>query len=198
MLAYHFVGRTLRDGSDIPSDGEWLIHEGEVEICKSGLHASIEPFDTLKYAPGTTICLVEVEDIVEEHKDKLVCRRRKIVKRKNIETLLLRFAADCVLSVSHLWPMPDIVREYLTTLDETKREEARITIDADYDDFVEAAYDAAVAAYLLIQQNHWSLSTTYHAAAAAAICYAYHAVAANDSVSVTKNQFNEAIYNLFK
>ena len=33
-------------------------------------------------------------------------------------------AADQALSVAHLWDMPDIVREYLTTLDESKRVDA--------------------------------------------------------------------------
>ena len=48
MKAYHFVGSTLRDGSPIPGDGEWLEHTGEVKICSSGLHASKHPFDALR------------------------------------------------------------------------------------------------------------------------------------------------------
>lgn len=32
MLAYHFVAEKLRDGRKIPPDGEWLVHEGELEL----------------------------------------------------------------------------------------------------------------------------------------------------------------------
>ena len=123
---YHFVGETLRDGGPIPADGEWLIHEGEIIPCQSGLHASVEPFDALTYAPGATLCLVALEgDLVAYGNDKWVGRRRKILKRFDATYLLRRFAADQALSVKHLWDMPPIVEEYLTTLDATKRDAAR-------------------------------------------------------------------------
>ena len=185
MLAYHFVGDTLRDGKPIPQDGEWLVHEGEVEICKSGLHASIEPFDALLYAPGATLCLVEVEDIVKQQKDKLVCRKRKIVKRIDIQEHLRRFAADFALSVSHLWEMPDIVREYLTTLDESKREEARKT-----------AYDTSHTVYYA--DAAYYASSAEAADAAAFATGAYFATTATCRVAAANNKFNEMVYNLFK
>lgn len=33
IKAWHFVGDTLRDGSPIPADGEWLEIDGPVELC---------------------------------------------------------------------------------------------------------------------------------------------------------------------
>ena len=51
--AWHFVGKKLRDGRPIPADGVKLRHTGPVVMCKSGLHASLHPFDALKYAPAT-------------------------------------------------------------------------------------------------------------------------------------------------
>ena len=81
VLAYHFVGSTLRDGRPVSPDGEWLVHDGRVEMCKLGLHASRHPFDALRYAPGATLCRVECAGIVQEDADKLVCRRRRIVAR---------------------------------------------------------------------------------------------------------------------
>ena len=116
--AYHFVADTLRDGRPIPADGEWLEHTGKVVICKSGLHASWHPFDALQYAPGKTLCLVEVEGVVSEQSDKLVCRRRRIVKRIDSEALTREFARWCALQVIELWDAPDVVRQYLTTGDE--------------------------------------------------------------------------------
>lgn len=71
ILAWHWVGATLRDGSAIPADGVWLEFKGACVMCGAGLHASRNPFDALQYAPGTTLCLVEVEGIASEQDDKL-------------------------------------------------------------------------------------------------------------------------------
>lgn len=143
MRAYHFVGDTLRDGRPIPPDGEWLVHEGPVAICESGLHASLHPFDALQYAPGNTLCLVECEDVVAEQDDKLVCRRRMIVKRADATDMLRTFARQCALDVIHMWDAPQVVRDYLTTGDETLMVAAR---DAVWDAAWDAVWDAAWAA----------------------------------------------------
>lgn len=37
MIAYHFVGTTLRDGRPVPPDGVWLEHDGPIAIRESGL-----------------------------------------------------------------------------------------------------------------------------------------------------------------
>lgn len=55
-VGYHFVGATLRDGRPVPQDGEWLEHAGPLVLCRSGLHASLHPFDALQYAKGATCC----------------------------------------------------------------------------------------------------------------------------------------------
>src|ERR1700675_7113 len=141
--AFHFVGETLRDGRPIPADGEWLEHHGRVKICKTGLHASWHVSDALQFAPGTTLCLVEVADITDEQSDKLVCRRRKIIARFDEKNLLRADARASALSVAHLWKMPAIVREYLETGDESKRvaadAAARATDDAAADASIYAA-----------------------------------------------------------
>ena len=121
VTAYHFVGGTLRDGRPIPADGEWLVHDGPVVICESGLHASRRPWHALKYVPGNTLCLVECEDVRDEQDDKLVCARRRIVKRIDAEPLLRAFARDEARRVLHLWNAPDVVRKYLAAGDEAMR-----------------------------------------------------------------------------
>jgi hypothetical protein len=143
ILAYHFVGSTLRDGRPVPPDGEWLIHGGPVKMCKSGLHASRHPFDALQYAPGHTLCRVEVADIVQEDTDKLVCCRRRIVTRIDATDLCRAFARACALDVVHLWNAPDVVRQYLETGDETIRAAA---MDAAMAVRWAAAWDASWAA----------------------------------------------------
>ena len=139
VRAWHFCGDTLRDRRPIPADGEWLIHDGPVKMCVSGLHASRHPFDALQYAPGPILGLVECADIVQEDKDKLVCCRRRIVHRLDVTDELRYFAQMQALSVVHLWDAPQIVLDYLMTGDESIRDAARAAARA-------AAWAAAWAA----------------------------------------------------
>ncbi len=119
VLAYHFVGATLRDGRPVPLDGAWLTHDGPVVMCESGLHASRHPYNALQYSPCATLCRVECADIVQEDSDKLVCRRRRIVARIDATDLCRAFARSCALDVISLWDAPEVVRQYLETGDES-------------------------------------------------------------------------------
>jgi hypothetical protein len=102
-LAWHFVGDTLRDGSPVPPDGEWLVHDGPVECCRSGLHASERLIDALEYAPGATICRVECRGIEDRHNDKIAARERRILWRIDGGPILREFARRQALTVIHLW-----------------------------------------------------------------------------------------------
>jgi len=116
MKAYHFTGTTLRNGAPLPAIGEWLIHEGRIIPCESGLHASEHPFDALTYAPGVYLHQVELEeDLTEHNEDKWVGRRRKIVASIDATTLLREFSRWCALQVLYLWDAPPVVKEYLKT-----------------------------------------------------------------------------------
>jgi hypothetical protein len=144
IRAYHFVGDKLRDGRPVPPDGEWLTHDGEAVMCKSGLHASRDPFDALQYAPGPVLCLVDCDDVVDEGKDKLVCRRRRIVARFDATDLLRAFARQCALDVVHLWDAPQVVVDYLRSGYESLRVAAwAAASDAARDAAWAAARDAA-------------------------------------------------------
>jgi hypothetical protein len=128
IVGYHFTGEKLRDGRAIPPIGEWLEHDGPVEPCTSGLHASIDPFDALKYAPGNLLHRVELEGDLISHGDpvdKWVGRRRRIMESIDAEKLLREFARWCALQVVHLWECPPVVRQYLETGDESLRAAAR-------------------------------------------------------------------------
>jgi hypothetical protein len=154
IRAYHFVSKTLRDGSPIPPDGEWLEFTGNLRMCESGLHASRCPWDALKYAPDATLCLVDCDGDIIEQDDKLVCARRRIVARFDATGILRKHARDSALSVIHLWAAPAIVREYLETCDDSKRaaawsaawDAARAAGEAARDAAGAAAWDAARAA----------------------------------------------------
>ena len=200
MLGYHFVGETLRDGRPIPPDGEWLIYEGPVAPCKSGLHMSEHPFDALKYAPGSTLCLVELDGDIVAHgtpeQDKHVGRRRRIICRADATTMLRRFAADQALSVAHLWDMPDIVREYLTTLDESKPAAWYAARDAAQE---AASWDAAATAAAWAARNAaTSVSSAWQAATAAAEAASWAVRAAMNTVSTQFDSIRPVVRIEFK
>ncbi len=138
-IAYHFVGETLRDGRPVPADGEWLEHDGKVELCASGLHWSADPFDALQYAPGNTLCMVEYDGETKIGDDKGVSQRRRIIKRIDAEPLLREFARWSALQVIELRDASEVVKQYLTTGDEGLRAAAWAAARA-------AARDAAWAA----------------------------------------------------
>ena len=135
ILAWHFCGETLLDGRPIPEDGAELEHKSELVMCVNGLHASVKILDALYYAPGNTICRVACYGEVIKQEDKLVCSKRTVLWRIDAEKLLASFARQQALSVSHLWQMPPLVKEYL----ETGNEQIRAAASA-------AAWDAARAA----------------------------------------------------
>ena len=137
--AYHFVGKTLQDGSPVPPDGETLRWTGDLVMCQSGLHASRKPWQALEHAPGHTLCRVHCAGELIQDFNKLVCRERTIVSRVDTSALLWAFARKCALDVTHLWECTPVMLEYLNTGDETKRDAAR-----------DAARTAAFMAQMLI------------------------------------------------
>jgi hypothetical protein len=152
MKAWHFVGKTLRDGSSIPVDGVPLVYHGELKLCHSGLHASIDPFDALQYAPGNTLCLVDCTGNILHGGDKFVCSERTIIARMEATELLYYFARMQALSIIHLYPMrktgeDDVILDYLMTGDETQQTAAEnaawtaaeATRDADWNVAIRAA-----------------------------------------------------------
>ena len=113
MNYYHFTGEKLRDGRPLPAIGEWLEHDGKLEMCVSGLHASPTPFDALQYAPGQFLHLVELDGEIVTQDDKVVARKRRIVATIDATDLLRKFARTVALKVIHLWDAPLVARAYL-------------------------------------------------------------------------------------
>ena len=141
VLAWHFAGSQMRDGTPLGAPGETEEYEGEVRISESGLHASERLIDALDYAPGALLRRVECLGVVDRQADKLVCRRRRVLWECDITGALRLFARKCALDVAHLWDMPPIVREYLMTGNEDAARDA--AWDAAWDAARDAARDAA-------------------------------------------------------
>lgn len=114
MFGYHFVGETLSDGRPIPPDGEWIINGEAVQIDNRNVYSRLPSELLSSCSPGPTICLIEIDGT-----------RLRIIKRIDATQLLSRFGADLALSVRNFWKMPSIVKQYLNTLDESIRLEAR-------------------------------------------------------------------------
>ena len=163
---YHFVGETLWDGSPIPKDGEWLVHEGPLKMCVSGLHASPTPFEALQYAPGAMLCEVELDGEIIKDTDKVVSRKRKIVRRVDLTEACRAFARKEALSIIHLWDAPPVVREYLETGKEELREAARAAARAAAG--VAAWVAAGAAAWAAARAAAWAATRAAEAAAEAA------------------------------
>jgi hypothetical protein len=160
--AYHFTSSHLRDGRPVPAIGETLVHDGPIIWCESGLYASRDAFDALRYAPGARLHRVLCEEIERDDTDKLVCRRRTITASIDATDLLRAFARSCALDVIDLWNAPDVVRRYLETGDESLRDAAWAAAwDA-------AQYAAADAAWAAAADAAWAAADAAWAAADAA------------------------------
>jgi len=187
-IAWHFTKhKVLRDGSAIPAIGVPLVHTGPIEICVSGLHASISVLDALAYAPGPVVHRVLCSGIAGEHSDKFVCTQRTIIASADATEELESSARWCALQVAHLWDCPDLVLQYLKTGDQELRADA----DAAYDVSYAASYAAraaraayARAAYAAASDaaSHDARRSSYIAARDAA---SYAARAARRSASYT-------------
>jgi hypothetical protein len=126
-IYYHFTAATLRDGKPIPPIGKWITTTEKPIPCEFGFHASPTPFDALQYAPGNLLHRVQLGGTIVAHGypvDKFAAQKRKIVASIDAEPIMRSFARRCALDVIHIWNAPRIVREYLETGDESKRDAA--------------------------------------------------------------------------
>ena len=179
-LYYHFTSNKLRDGRPIPPTNEWLVHEGEVIMCTSGLHASEQPYDALQYAPGHILHRVELDDVIDTQDDKVVARRRKIVATIDAAELLHAFARKQALSVIHLWNCPAITKQYLETGDVSMQYAAQ-----------NAARSASDAAWSAAQSAAGEARNAARSAADAAQS------AADAAWSAIREQFNAVVEEAF-
>ncbi|MEO7397014.1 MAG: hypothetical protein ABIW84_00465, partial [Ilumatobacteraceae bacterium] len=135
IQGWHFTTETLRDGRPIPAVGEVLTHEGEVEPCSSGLHASRRLIDAIGYAPyeSTKVHRVELYGDIQEQSDKLAARHRTILYTVEAEGFLREFAREVALEAFlTYYPEPEgededygLVLAYLATGDAGIRAEAQ-------------------------------------------------------------------------
>ncbi len=189
ILAWHFVGDTLRDGRPVPADGE-LLTEKKAILCKTGLHASVDVFDALQYAPGNVLCRVKLGGKIVHGRDKVVATERTIVARIDATELLRSFARKQALKVKHLWDMPAVVEQYLLTGDESLRAAADA---AAYTAARAAVYAADAAAYAAARAAaRAAADAAYVADAAARAAYVAYTAA-----RAARQEFNQMVAKAF-
>ena len=167
--------------------GQKLSIKGKLVICRNALHGSFHPFDALQYAPGPILHRVLFSSARVENSDKVGSRSRTVLASVDATAMLRQFARTQALSVIHLWAAPTIVREYLETGDETKRDAAAAA----------AAWAAAAAAAAWAAARDAAARDA--AAWAAATAAGDAATAARDATTwaAARKQFNDLVQELF-
>ena len=106
LLAWHFVADDRRlqfDASHLTVESGWVYYtDAPIDLCESGMHASIHPMDALTYAPGPVMCRVAVWGDVVIGKDKIAGRNREILAVHDVSRELRLFACWCARKVWHL------------------------------------------------------------------------------------------------
>ena len=124
MKAWHFVGADRRmsfGDKRLVEVGKTYSVEGEPVLCEHGLHGSERIIDALYYAPGPVVCRVRLSGILVHGKDKSVATQRTVLGMIDATEILEALSRQWALSVAHLWPMPDVLREFLKTGEESLR-----------------------------------------------------------------------------
>ena len=205
VLAWHFlpaIGQLSNGDERKVVVGETLSHEGEIDICDSGFHASLELRDALSLKRGTVLCRVECWGDKQEYDDKIIVRHRKCLAMVDITPQLRLFAVLCAESAlpifEKLYPEDkrprdciEVTKHYLdgkVTLDELRVARKAVGIasstayadhaatDDTYYAFVAyAAYAVSVAAYTAAAAAYSanSAADVSNAAANTVAAYAY-------------------------
>lgn len=99
MKAYYFSTlekKLLYGDNRLIEEGITHTVSGPPVLCQHGLHASLEPLDALRYAPGAYLWLVELGGEIEQGHDKLCATERTYIKGFDATELLWKFARTIV------------------------------------------------------------------------------------------------------
>ncbi len=100
---YKFLRTGLRSesGREKWRIGEWKKYTGDLEMCQSGFHCSLEPYDAFQYVQGEILAEVEVKGKNIKEDDKQVWEEMRVVKAwkwtKKDSLKLAIYSAELVL-----------------------------------------------------------------------------------------------------
>ncbi len=98
IKGYKFIQKNMKSqrGNLKWKVGEWIKHEGEIELCNEGLHACRTALQSLSYVYGDKWFIVEAKGKFKEEKgDKFVCSEMRLVKELPINKIVKLFAIRC-------------------------------------------------------------------------------------------------------
>jgi len=98
ILAWHFLpenGKTRYNNLPV-EPGITRRHDGPLELCASGLHASVKLEDALSFAPGPILCRVVCSGETIHGTDKLVSHERTILYMFDASRVLRLWGCWCV------------------------------------------------------------------------------------------------------
>lgn len=103
LLGWHFLRDNCRlqfSPHTLVEPGQTLTVEPPLEMCRHGLHASMEPLDALLYAPGTIVCRVELSGKILQDYDKMCAEKRTVLWMADATLALHEFMCWCVNDVA--------------------------------------------------------------------------------------------------
>ena len=146
--------------------GEWKTHHGELSLCKSGFHASIELLDALNYIQGDRFFVIEAKGKFVHNKDKFCATQMRLVKEvKDFKNVCVEFAIWCAKQQLHqfekYYPKDkrprlaiEVAEEWLKAKTEAEKKKARKKSIAARSAAESAARDAAWSAAESAQKIH--------------------------------------------
>ena len=159
-LGWHFLpqSRCLSndDGREVHV-GETYVVPGPPVLCSHGLHACRRAVDALGYAPGPTVCRVQLGGEIVEENDKAAATERTVLAMSDATRTLYEFAIWCAegtlrsvgVTDVRCWHALEVKRRWLdgaTTDDELAAARASAG-DAAWDTWAIAWNAAGVAAH---------------------------------------------------
>jgi hypothetical protein len=83
--------------------GEWRVHDGPLEMCQSGFHASENVIDALGYVSPGVVCEVEVRGKHKAHSDQECWSEMRVLRAwawsKEDSVALAIYAAELVIGI---------------------------------------------------------------------------------------------------
>jgi len=86
----------LRNGKPVVR-GKWVTVQGELTMCRRGLHWSRKVCQALRYAPGAWLHEIEASRPVDEQSDKALSHRRRVLRSADMLQVLPEFARQCAV-----------------------------------------------------------------------------------------------------
>lgn len=124
MFAWKFSNSHLEDGTPVPAFGGMIQTKPPVRLGMAGIHASLDAFDALQSAHGSTLHFVRMSGQLVTGHGMVTASECQFLSRMDAAPLLGDFARWCALQLVSSWDAPPPVWSYLEG-DASQQEPAR-------------------------------------------------------------------------